>query len=111
MKKWKRINGWIKGSIFSLILFFTFEVYGFNFVVLGDSRDGTTPSPILRQEMKEINLLQPDFVVHTGDWAGYPSRKGWENFLKVMKIGKVPYHLVVGNHEVSKDWKNWLYSL
>ena len=104
----REIKFWVKRSIF-LIIFsgLAFRVYGFSFVVLGDSRDGKGPSPILAQEMKEINLLSPDFIVHTGDWAGYPGREGWENFLKVMKIGKVPYHLVVGNHEVSRNWKDW----
>jgi len=103
----RRIKFWLRKSIFSLIIFFAFRVYGFNFVVLGDSRNGKGPSPILAQEMKEVNLLHPDFIVHTGNWVGYPSREGWEKFLKVMKIGKVPYHLVVGNHETTEDWQKW----
>lgn len=106
MKKWGKINRWAVRILFLLIVFFalSYYVYGFNFVVLGDSRDGENPSPILRQEMKEIKLLSPDFIIHTGDWVSYPSKQGWKNFLKVMDIG-IPYYLVVGNHEVRDGWK------
>lgn len=112
MKKQQKINDRLKKIVLSLIIFsvFTSQVYGFSFVVLGDSRNGKDVAPVFRIIMKEVNLLSPEFVVHTGDWVGYPSKEGWENFLKVMKIGGVPFHLVIGNHEVNKNWKSW-YSL
>ncbi len=108
MKKGKRINKCMKRSIFSLFVLFilALQMHGISFVVLGDSRNGEETSPIFKTIMREINLLSPDFVIHTGDWVGYPSRKGWENFLKVIKIGGVPFYLTVGNHETAEDWKS-----
>ncbi|GEM_PF-1408941 len=78
----------------------------FSFMVTGDSRSSGRPSPVLDSIMHEAALLQPDFVVHTGDWMDAPDEAGWRNFLTVMKSGKVPYHLVIGNHETGKDWKD-----
>jgi len=96
--------------IFSLIFLFTLRVYGFSFVVVGDSRNGKNPAAIFIQIMEEVHLLSPDFIVHTGDWVNYPSKEGWESFLKAMKIGEVPFHLTIGNHEINKIWEKW-YSL
>ena len=91
----------------SLIFIFTLKLYGFSFVVVGDSRNGENPAKILTSIMEETNLLSPDFTVHTGDWVAYPSKEGWESFLKVMKIGGIPFHLTIGNHETSKNWEKW----
>lgn len=105
--KFKGINRWPSTAILFLVIFFglAFRVYGFSFVVLGDSRNGTDVAPVFKKIMEEVNLLHPDFVVHTGDWVGHPSREGWENFLKVMKIGEVPFHLTIGNHETGENWR------
>jgi len=105
--KGQRVFLWLKRAIFFVLLLVVFvsQVYGFSFVVLGDSRDGERPASIFVQIMKEISLLHPDFVIHLGDWVDYPSREGWQNFLEVMKTGKVPFYLVVGNHEIGKNWR------
>ncbi len=97
----------MKTFILSLVIFFgfAFHAYSFSFVVLGDSRNGTDVAPVFKEIMKEVNLLHPEFVVHTGDWVGHPSREGWQNFLKVMRTGGVPFHLTVGNHETGENWR------
>ncbi|KPJ67027.1 MAG: hypothetical protein AMJ45_03335 [Syntrophobacter sp. DG_60] len=108
MKKQITFYLWIKRSTLSLLLLLAFipQLYGFSFVILGDSRDGKRPAPIFAEIMKEISLLRPDFVIHIGDWVDYPSREGWQNFLEVMKTSKVPFYLVVGNHEIGKNWRS-----
>lgn len=106
--KEQRISLWIKRGILFVLLLIVLvpQVYGFSFVVLGDSRNGRKPAPIFVQMMEEISLLRPDFVIHTGDWVYYPTREGWQNFLEVMKIGKVPFYLVVGGHEIGRNWRS-----
>lgn len=56
--------------------------------------------------IEEINLLNPDFVVIVGDLIrGYTSdnellKKEWEEFDRVVAGFRMPFHLVVGNHDV-----------
>lgn len=79
----------------------------FSFVVLGDNRpnDPNAPQPAIYGEIiREINLLRPAFVVHTGDMILSSReesvlRRQWKDFLKVTKKLDVPFYPVVGNHD------------
>ena len=93
--------------ILFLFLVFSGRLYGFNFVVMGDSLDGEGTAPVFNNVIEEISLLQPDFIVDTGDWTSGPDKAGWENFLKMMQLGKTPFYLAVGNHEITGDWGIW----
>ncbi|RKX70511.1 hypothetical protein DRP53_04780 [candidate division WOR-3 bacterium] len=83
-------------------------LFSFTFAVLGDNR-GQSPLQIpevFPEIITELNLLQPDLVVHLGDMIlGYTDdttliRREWEQFDSVMERLTMPYHLVVGNHDV-----------
>jgi len=94
--------------VFLLVLLISRGADAFSFVVLGDSRDnGLKTAPPFSALLKEISLLAPDFMVHTGDWIVQPDQKSWEQFLSLMKGSGIPYHLVIGNHDISPDWKTW----
>ncbi len=75
----------------------------FNFVVIGDTRTGLA---VFKQHIKEINLLDPDFVIDTGDLInGYANEVQtieamWDKFDAVVKAFKVPLVMVPGNHDI-----------
>ena len=82
----------------------------FTFVVMGDSRppgyarDKITPPAVFFRIIDQINLLQPDFVVHTGDMImGTPPRDveaQWEAFQKAVVKFEMPCYLAYGNHDI-----------
>ncbi len=75
----------------------------FSFVVIGDTRTGIA---FFKQHIKEINLLDPDFVIDTGDLInGYANEVQnteamWDKFDAVVKAFKVPLVMVPGNHDI-----------
>ena len=75
----------------------------FNFVVIGDTRTGIA---VFKQHIKEINLLDPDFVIDSGDLInGYATELRnietmWDRFDAVVKAFKVPLVMVPGNHDI-----------
>ena len=80
----------------------------FDFAVLGDNRS-TAPviQPLpFKWAIEEINLFDPDFVVVAGDMIrGYTPDidlvyEEWDEFDRVMAALRMPFHLVVGNHDV-----------
>ena len=80
---------------------------GFSFAVLGDCKSEVSlvPPEPFRQIVRSINLLVPDFVVILGDFVKgdtHPDLLGqaWEEFERVVRHLRMPYYLVVGNHDV-----------
>jgi 3',5'-cyclic AMP phosphodiesterase CpdA len=83
----------------------------FTFVVFGDSRPGNEKMDVLQQIIREVNLLNPKFALHTGDivfGSNDPNvlegqyRKFWEVASKL----KMPLHIAGGNHEIGGSRAN-----
>jgi predicted MPP superfamily phosphohydrolase len=56
---------------------------------------------------KEAALLQPDFVVYTGDFVSYETKEQFNQLKEVMKFavkGTLGTAGVLGNHDYGKDW-------
>ena len=83
------------------------------FIVMGDcrppggSKDVIAPSAVYLQNIRETNLLDPDFVIIVGDLImGYVSGddekviREWDAFDKANELYEAPFRLVVGNHDV-----------
>jgi len=90
----------------------------FRFVVLADNRPGpmTVEQPeAYKRNIREINLLQPDFVIIVGDLIrGYTSDRRlieaqWEEFDHVTGQFQMPYFQVVGNHDVWDEQSEQIY--
>lgn len=82
----------------------------FTFCVLGDSH-GKGMAEVLSQNVKEMNLLDPAFIIEVGDaLMGYTSdaravHKEWDEFLAIVATSRVPYMLIPGNHD-TWDWQS-----
>ena len=53
-----------------------------------------------RQAVKQINALQPDFVVICGDLVDTPSEKSFADFLKIKDEFEIPSYCAAGNHDI-----------
>jgi len=77
----------------------------FTFCILGDTRVPGL-AKIFPQNIKEMNLLDPSFIIDVGDLIpGYTGdailiQRQWDDFLKVTAASRVPLVPVVGNHDV-----------
>jgi len=99
------------------ILHSSLDAEEYRFVVMGDNRHDR---PVVMPEtyeriIEEVNLLRPDFVVLCGDLIlGYTDddslvREEWREFKKVTGRLQMPYHLVVGNHDVWDESSQIIY--
>jgi predicted phosphodiesterase len=90
------------------------------FAVMGDNwaragaTDLITPPASYPRIVKEVNLLQPDFVVFLGDCIrGYSDiatmEHQWQAFEAVTEQLEMPVYLVVGNHDVFSKETEGLY--
>lgn len=67
-------------------------------------RDVATSKETLERTIKDINTLKGiDFVAFTGDNIDTASSKDLKLFLQIANRLKVPYYVVIGNHEVFKS--------
>ena len=102
----------------------------FHFVVLGDTRPHggaqvITQPEEFKENIRAINLIMPDFVIDVGDLIfGYTEdeeliNKEWDEFDRTVAKFKMPFHMVIGNHDVwnkksediyRKRYKNLYYS-
>jgi len=70
----------------------------FQFVTVGDSRDGEKVYAYL---IKRILERKPDFIIHLGDMVPTPDEREWQAFFEISKSMVLPFFPVVGNHDVS----------
>ncbi len=76
----------------------------FSFVVLGD-RTGRARDSTFRLILDEVRLLEPDFIVNTGDLIeGYTSPDSasaqWDTVLGLLAATGIPLHPCPGNHDI-----------
>ncbi len=69
----------------------------FQFVVVGDSRDGEN---VYTQLMKTAVERKPRFLIHLGDMIPNPHEREWQAFFEISKKIDLPFFPVVGNHDV-----------
>jgi len=81
----------------------------FTFCVIGDTRVPGL-AEIFPQNLREMNLLAPAFIIDVGDLI--PGHTGvnainrqWDDFARVCAASQVPLVPVVGNHDVW-DWQS-----
>lgn len=80
----------------------------FRFVVVGD-RTGGHREGVFERAMRQINLLQPDFVLSVGDHIeGYTEDRTtlveqWQEVADAVARLRMPYFHVVGNHDMGNE--------
>ena len=70
---------------------------GFDFVVIGDSRDGMD---IYGRLLNRAQALNPLFILNTGDFVKEGQAFEYENYLRQISPGKIPILHLPGNHDV-----------
>jgi len=74
----------------------------FQFVIVGDSRDG---EKVYTQLMKTAVERKPQFLIHLGDMIPSPHEREWQAFFEISKQINLPFFPVVGNHDVGTNKK------
>lgn len=72
----------------------------FRFIVLGDTHATNMPAQLM-QHVEEINLLDPDLVMHLGDFVLGGKEKEWELSNAACNKLEVPLVMMPGNHDVT----------
>jgi predicted phosphodiesterase len=72
----------------------------FQFVLIGDSRDG---DKVYVRLIEGALGRKPHFFIHLGDMIPHPLEKEWQKFFEISKPIVVPFFPVVGNHEIFAD--------
>jgi hypothetical protein len=78
----------------------------FRFAILPDRSGGMRPG-VFESAVAKLNLLQPEFVLSTGDLIdGYTmdpevGKAQWEEFDRLVGRLEMPFHYVPGNHDIS----------
>ncbi len=78
----------------------------FRFAVLPDRTGGNRPG-VYESALEKLNLLQPEFVLSTGDLIdGYTTdpkvmTAQWNEFDALVNRLQMPFHYVAGNHDIS----------
>lgn len=78
----------------------------FRFAILPDRSGGMRPG-VFESAVAKLNLLQPEFVLSTGDLIdGYTLEPKvwnaqWDEFERIVARLEMPFHYVPGNHDIS----------
>jgi hypothetical protein len=78
----------------------------FRFAILPDRNGGMRPG-VFEDAVEKIKLLQPAFVITTGDLIdGYTTdpkkwKSEWDEFDAIVKPLNMPFYFVPGNHDIS----------
>jgi len=79
----------------------------FSFAVLGDCKSDISLiyPEAFRQNIRAIDLLDPNFVVFLGDFVKGDTSEAlledaWMEFYREIKFLRIPYYLIVGNHDI-----------
>ena len=122
------LNTWFFSNVAFAEPVNTFKSFSFVFIsdchlVSGvpDSDKLTQESQLfLQQAIKQINILNPDFVVFGGDQIECPGDedKNWQLFLDIMQMLNRPWYFILGEADISgsdpvdkmrtfgRDWKS-----
>ena len=80
----------------------------FKFIQFSDPHVGYSEntSKYIGETVRDINFINPDFVILTGDVAEKGNHPEWyKEALDSVKRLKMPVYIISGNH----DWYNWMY--
>ncbi len=70
---------------------------GFDFVIIGDTRDG---AEVFNRLLKFTRTFNPLFILHTGDLVNEGQIPEYENYKKQIAPGDIPILHLPGNHDV-----------
>lgn len=77
---------------------------GFNFIIVGDSREGDKTYKAILEKSREYSPL---FIVNTGDLVSNGTLKEWDHYKKLIENVEIPMLSVCGNHDVAKGYSNF----
>ena len=86
----------------------------FNFAIIGDRTAGAK-NDVFERIIDEIKILNPDFVLNTGDLIeGYTDdlesvESEWSYIRQQLNRMAAPYHLTTGNHDCSNPKSESVY--
>ena len=90
-----------------LVLSITFVGVGqkpFTFVQMCDTQLGMggykQDIQAFKQAVKQINVLNPDFVIICGDLVDIPNDSSFSDFIKIKESFDIPCYCAVGNHDI-----------
>ncbi len=81
----------------------------FQFAIIGDRTGGANVLGTFKLAMKQINLLQPEFVINVGDnIEGYSDEKAelnaeWDQIDEMLNELEVPFFHTPGNHDIANN--------
>ena len=81
----------------------------FQFLIIGDRTGGANIEGTFGLSIKQINLLQPEFVINVGDQIeGYTADKvklnaEWDEVDKMLGELDMPFFRTPGNHDIAND--------
>lgn len=76
----------------------------FDFVVLGDSRDGPE---VYAELLRQAEQYKPRFILHTGDLVRNGSFSDYVNYIRLLSVATIPILHVPGNHDIKGGYDNY----
>jgi len=76
----------------------------FDFVVLGDTRDG---AKVFAALLRQAAAFKPRFILHTGDLVTNGRSSEFVGYVQLLKPFRVPVMHVPGNHDIRGGYENY----